>query len=149
MKSVTAEMSSSGSLTPAVSGECDARGHGHRRDARIGRARAAFRPPEHFDPPQPFELLETLDEHHVDRPELSQQDRKGGGLGGGGDARPAGIRGHDHLGGARQAMPVAVFARHVELDVVVVRVFDGRDGEAPAEASGISRSISVVLPLPE
>ena len=37
-------------------------------------------PTEHFDPPQPFELLESFDQHHVDRAQLRQEYRQAGGF---------------------------------------------------------------------
>ncbi len=115
-----------------------------------GSARTQRRPlpTKDFDTPQPFELLETFDQHDVYGAQLAEEHLQVGGFGRGGDARPPRVRRDDDFGGARQAVPVAVLAGHVELDVVVVRVLDGRDLKFRACSAGISRSISVVLPLP-
>jgi hypothetical protein len=45
-------------------------------------------------------------------------------------------------------MPVAVLARCIELDVVVVRVLDVETVRPWPRIAGINRSINVVLPLP-
>ena len=106
-------------------------------------------PTKYFDTPQPFELLESFDQHHVHRPQLAQQHLQAGRFGRGGDARPARVRRDDDFGGARRCgvggcpCPAASSSMSWWCVCLMVETLRPR-----ALSAGISRSISVVLPLP-
>ena len=88
-------------------------------------------PTKDFDTPQPFELLESFDQHHVHRAQAGPAGFAGWRVRSTAAMRAQPVSDATMTSEApRQAVSMAVLAGHVELDVVVVRVLDGRDAEA-------------------